>query len=186
MNTHEQMKNDLDYVVAAVRRNDRSGGSPMLYAFWALAILVGFALVDFAPHIAGPYWMVVGIGGGLGSTLYASRESRRQPVVNAEQNRRWGIHFVVGGIGWLLVAASFFAGHGEARDVATGFLLVTGLVYALAGVHLDRLMLWSGLVALAGYAVMQWLPVPYLWTTTGAVMAASLGTSAVLSARGRG
>lgn len=183
MTTQEQLKDDLDYIANTVRRNDRSGGLPALYAFWAVAILVGFALADFAPHIVGMYWLVVGIGGGLGSMLYAGRETRRRGISNSAEGKRWGLHFMVGGVGWLATALPMMTGKLSPEAGAPWFLFTTGLVYALAGVHLDRPMLWSGLLALAGFMVMQLVAVPYVWTTTGVLMALCLGTAAVLTAR---
>ncbi len=183
MTSQDQLKQDLDYITAAVRRNDRSGGLPVMYAFWAVAIAAGFALADFAPHIVGMYWLVAGIGGGLWSMWYANRETRRRGISNSEEGKRWGLNFLVGGIGWFAAALPMMTGKVSPEVGAPTFLQVTGLVYALAGVHLDRPMLWSGLLALAGYAVMQLVPVPYVWTTTGVLMGLCLATAAVLTAR---
>lgn len=183
MTTQDQLKQDLEYVATAVRRNDAAGGLPALYAFWATVILAGFTLVDFAPGIAGWFWLVAGIGGGIGSMWYANRETRRRGIANSAEGKRWGLHFLIGGAGWLLVALSMITGKLAPEAGATGFLLVTGLVYGLAGIHLDRPMLWSGLIALAGYAAMQLVDVPYVWTTTGVLMALSLGAAAYFTAR---
>ena len=183
MTTQDQLKDDLDFIASTVRRNDRSGGLPALYAFWAVAIAVGFALVDFAPRVVGWYWLVAGIGGGIGSMGYATHEMRRRGIGKSPQGRRWGLHFMIGGLGWFLAALPMLTGAITPKAGASGFLLVTGLVYALAGVHLDRPMLWSGLLALAGFAIMQLVPVPYVWTTTGILMALCLGTAAILTAR---
>lgn len=183
MTSQDQLKQDLDYITAAVRKNDRSGGLPALYAFWAVVIAVGFALADFAPQIAGWYWLVMGLGGGLASMWYANRETRRRGIANSEEGKRWGLHFMVGGFGWLVTALPMMTGKVAPEAGAPYFLLTTGLVYALAGVHLDRPMLWSGLLALAGFAAMQLITVPYIWTTTGLLMALCLGTAAVLTAR---
>ena len=53
MTTQDQLKDDLDFIASTVRRNDRSGGLPVLYVFWALAIAIDFTLADFAPRIVG-------------------------------------------------------------------------------------------------------------------------------------
>lgn len=183
MTSQDQLKQDLDYITATVRRNDRAGGLPAMYAFWAVAIAIGFSLADFAPRITGPYWLVAGIGGGLWSMWYANRETRKRGIANSEEDKRWGLHFLVGGIGWFLTALPIMTGAIPPEAGAPWFLFTTGLIYALAGVHLDRPMLWSGLLALAGFAVMQLVPVPYVWTTTGVLMALCLGTAAILTAR---
>lgn len=184
MSTHDQLKDDLDYVAAAVRRSEpANNGLPLVYLFWAIAIGIGFTLPDFAPRHAGWYWMVAGIGGGLATMWYSHHVERRSGVDKTKNGRQWGLHFAVGGLGWLGVVLQMVSGRIPPETGAPSFLLVTGLVYALAGVHLDRPMLWSGLLALLGFGLMQLFPMPYLWTTTGVLMALSLGLAALLTAR---
>ncbi len=183
MTAQDQLKDDLAYVASSVRRSDRSGGLPILYAFWAIVIFIGFALADFAPRYAGWYWLVAGIGGGAFSAWYASREERRRGISNSEFGKRWGLHFMVGGLGWMLAALPMLTGKVSPDAGAPSFLFTTGLIYALAGVHLDRAMLWAGLLALAGYAVLQLVSVPYVWTATGALMGLCFLVAAVLTAR---
>lgn len=183
MTTQDQLKQDLDYIANTVRHNDRSGGLPGLYALWAVLIAIGFTLADFAHNIVGWYWLVVGIGGGFFSMWYAGYEERKRGVTNSAEGRRWGLHFAIGGIGWLLTALPMMTGKVEPEVGAPNFLFTTAIVYGLAGVHLDRPLLWCGLLGFAGYAVMQLVDVPYVWTTTGILMALCLGTAAVLTAR---
>ena len=67
------------------------------------------------------------------------------------------------------------------------FMLVSGLVYALAGVHLLRPMLWIGLLMLASYAVLVVASPPYAWTVTGMVIAVGLAWAGIAArAEGRG
>lgn len=183
MTTQDQIKQDLDYIATTVRRNDRSGGLPLLYALWAVLVAVGFTLADFAHHLVGWFWLLAGIGGGLFSMWYAGRETRKRGVSNAAEERRWGFHFMFGGIGWMLTALPMFTGKVSPEVSAPNFLFTTALVYGLAGVHLDRPMLWCGLLAFAGYAAMQLIDIPYVWTTTGILMGLSLALAAVLTAR---
>ena len=67
MNSTDHLRQDLDYIARAVRRSDRCSGIPAIYYLWAAIVSVGFALPDFVPQLAGPYWLVFGIGGGLAS-----------------------------------------------------------------------------------------------------------------------
>ena len=63
--------------------------------------------------------------------------------------------------------------RGAPIEAAVGnFLLVAGLAYALAGVHLERPMLWSGLIMLAAYVMLNMFALPYTWTITGLVIGA--------------
>ena len=99
--------------------------------------------------------------------------------------RRHGLHWLVGGIGFLVCWLPVL--RGAPIELAVGnFLLVAGLVYALAGVHLERPLLWSGLVMLAAYVVLTVFALPYTWTITGLAIGVSLawaGLSAVRAAR---
>ena len=104
--THdEQIRHDLDYVAAAVRRQDRPVGTPAIYFLWAILVPIGFALPDFLPH--------------------------------------------------------------------------------LAGVHLIRPLLWSGLMMLAAYAALQLLPLPYIWTISGIAIALSLVWAGIVARQAR-
>lgn len=181
----DRLQQDLDYVVAAVRRHDTSLGVPAIYFLWAVLVPVGFALPDLAPGIAGPYWLVAGIGGGLLSWWLAVRDARRSGINDTADGRRHGLHWLVSGIGFLVCWLPVL--RGAPIELAVGnFLLVAGLVYALAGVHLERPLLWSGLVMLAAYVVLTVFALPYTWTITGLAIGVSLawaGLSAVRAAR---
>lgn len=184
MTKTEQLQQDLDYVRAAVHRREQPVGVPVLYLFWAAAALAGFASADFMPRYTGAYWLVVGIGGGLFSWWIGERDSRRRGLCDQTQGRRYGLHWTIGGIAYFLTALPMFV-HGPSRDSAAGFLLTTGIVYGLAGVHLERPLLWCGLLAFAGYVALVALSLPYAWTVTGALIAACLVLAAVFAARVR-
>ena len=184
--THaDQIKQDLDYVASAVRRQDRCTGVPAIYFLWTGIVLVGFALPDVAPQYAGAFWFVSGIGGGLLSWWLGERDARRMGVNDVALGRRYGLHWTLAGVGFLLSALPMIVGRAEAGTGASSFLLVAGLVYALAGVHLERPLLWSGLLMLAGYAVLVLFAPPYTWTITGIVIAVALAWSGLAAMRTR-
>lgn len=184
MSTTQQLQNDLDYVTAAVRRRDREIGMPSIYALWAVLIFIGFSLPDFAPQLAGAYWLIAGIGGGLFSWWMGERDSRRRGVFDRELGMRWGLHWIVGGVGYFLTGLPMVI-HGVTQASAAGFLLTTGIVYGLAGVHLVRPLLWCGLLAFVGYVVLLTVPLPFAWTITGALIAACLALAGIFAARAR-
>ncbi|WP_345293734.1 hypothetical protein [Luteimonas vadosa] len=174
MTETERLKQDLDYVAAAVRRRDCPQGLPVLYFLWAALLPIGFALPDFAPRYASLYWLVVGIAGGLFSWWYGWRHARRAGINDAETGRRYGYHWLVAGVAFVLGALPMVLGRVEPGIGASNFLLVAGIVYALAGVHLERPLLVSGLLMLAAYAVLVVASPPYVWTMTGIVIGISL------------
>jgi len=186
MTTADQLQQDLDYVANAVRRRDRSAGVPAIYFLWAAITLIGFALPDFAPAAAGRFWLVAGFGGGLLSWWLGARDARRTGVNDIELGRRHGLHWSVGGLGFLVCVLPVLAGRVEVGIGVSNFLLVSGLVYALAGVHLERPLLWCGLLMLAAYVVLVIFAPPYTWSLTGVAMAIALtwaGTLALVRRR---
>lgn len=180
----DQLKQDLEYVTRAVRRHDRSMGVPAIYFLWAAVIAIGFALPDFAASWAAPFWLVAGIGGGLASMWLGGRDSRRNGTVDREVGRRHGLHWLVAGAGFLICWLPVM--RGSPIEAAVGnFLLVAGLAYAFAGVHLERPLLWSGLLMLAAYLALNLLALPYTWTATGVVIGLALAWAGYSSRRSR-
>lgn len=177
----DPLKDDLAYVAETLRKHQERRSAPLIYVFWAVAIFCGFALVDFQPTATGLYWLVVAPIGAIVSTWLAIREAKRSGVRDRSRGHLWGQHFLVGGAGWVAAALPMVSGRVHPAQGGTTFLLVTGLVYALAGVHLDRGLLISGVIALVGYALMQFIQVPYMWTAVGGIMAVALVIAAIAS-----
>ncbi len=185
MTKTEQLQQDLDYVSSAVRYHERPVGVPVIYFLWAGIVLAGFALPDFAPRLAGAFWFVAGIGGGLLSWWLGERDSRRSGVYDVALGKRYGMHWLVTGVAFLFSALPIMTGRADPAVASGNFLLVAGLAYALAGVHLNRPILWSGLLMLVAYAVLAMFAPPYTWTITGIVIALSLSWAGLAAARAR-
>lgn len=183
MTSADQIKHDLDFVANAVRRHDRDAGVPAIHFLWAAIVLVGFALPDFAPRTAGAFWFVAGIGGGLLSWWLGARDDRRSGLRDVERGKRYGLHWLIAGAGFVLCGLPMALGRADPGSGASSFMLVAGLVYALAGVHMVRPLLWIGLLMLAAYAAMIIAAPPYAWTISGIVIAIGLVFAGV-AARG--
>lgn len=184
MNDSARLRDDLDYVASAVRRNDRDAGIPAIYFLWALIVAIGFALPDFAPALAAPFWIVCGIGGGLASWRLGERDSRRRGTLDRAEGLRHGWHWTVCGLAFLVCWTPVL--RGAPLDTTVGnLLLVAGLGYALAGVHLERPLLWSGLIMLAAYALLSTVALPYTWTLTGLAVALALAIAGIGARRER-
>lgn len=184
MSHADQLKHDLEYVAGAVRRHDRSMGVPSIYFLWAAIVAIGWALPDFAPQFAAAYWVICGIGGGLASMWLAGRDSHRSGTMDRELGRRHGLHWLVTGgaflVCWLPVL------RGAPIETAVGnFMLVAGLSYALAGVHLERPLLLTGVLMLLAYVMLLMFAMPYTWTVTGLVIGAALAWAGYSSHRSR-
>lgn len=167
MNPIESVRENLDYVASSVRRNERAPGEAAIYFLWAVLVPIGFALPDFAPRLAGPYWFVAGIGGGILSWWLGSRGAQRRGLNDRGLGRRYGWHWLVAGIGFLLAGVPMFIGAVDPAVGASLFLLVGGVVYLLAAVHLERGIAPSGVVMLVAYVALLLWHLPYVWTTAG-------------------
>lgn len=183
MNQIDTLRDDLEFVSRVARHNDQPRGVPAIYFLWAVLVAIGFALPDVAPRAAGPYWFVAGIGGGLLSWWLGERHARKAGFRNQALGKRYGLHWTLGGVGYFLTALPFFTDHVDLATASNGFLLTGGLVYGLAGVHLERPLLWSGLLMLAGYVVLELFTPPWAWTITGLVIALSLAWAGLAAQR---
>ncbi|MBB5211623.1 hypothetical protein [Microbulbifer hydrolyticus] len=169
-----KIQSDLDYIRSAVGADATAGGIPAVYFLWALLIPVGFSLPDFAPHLAGIYWLIVGTGGGLFSWWLGARQSRRAGVNNPELARRYGLHWCLVGGAFLLCFLPLVLGRVAPEMGGANFLLVTGIAYGLAGVHLERPLLWCGILMLVAYGILIVLMPPHIWTITGITVGLAL------------
>lgn len=185
MSATDRLQQDLDYLSRAVRHRERPVGTPSIYFVWALIVLIGFALPDFAPHSAGAYWFVACIVGGLLSWWLGARDARITGVNDPELGKRYGYHWLIAGAGFLLAALPLVLGRAPAGTTVATFMLITGLAYAYAGLHLNRPILWSGLLMLAAYGVLVVARPPYAWTVSGVVIAASLAWAGLSAQRQR-
>ena len=80
----KQLENDLGYVREVVQRSEHDRSPAGVYLLWAAIVLVGFALVDFAPTRVGFFWVVAGPLGGLTSGILGWRHSVRRGQVRRE------------------------------------------------------------------------------------------------------
>lgn len=184
MTAIDRVKEDLDYVASAVRRDERRDGLPAIYFMWSVLVAVGWALPDFAPRWAGLYWLIAAPLGGAASWWLGTRESAKIGVNDAEFGRRSLYHWLWAALALFLVFLPALFGKTSGAVAAINVMLVIGLTYTLAGVHLERPLLWSGLLVFIGYVALSLLTVPYIWTTTGLIVAASLVLAGV-TRRGR-
>ena len=100
------------------------------------------------------------------------------------EGRRHGLHWLITGIAFLICWLPVM--RGAPIEAAVGnFLLVAGLAYALAGVHLERPMLWSGLIMLAAYVMLNMFALPYTWTITGIAIGVALAWAGISVNRSR-
>lgn len=183
----EQVHEDLHYVRAAVEASSQSPTPPSIYLLWALIGGIGLPMIDWAPQRVAVFWLVAAPAGFAISLLLGRRralQSGQQSRGTAKHALHWGSLLLAPVLAMALPATGRIEGLAAAQVV----LLLIATVYYLAGVHLDRALLWvSGWVAL-GYLSLFVLD-SWGWTVVGLTLALALATCAWLSWRrlsGRG
>jgi hypothetical protein len=181
----DQLHDDLAYVRGALQRSRRDLGVAPIYFLWALIVAAGFALADFQPQLALPFWIGAGIGGGALSIWLGMRDARRREISDPSRGLREGLHWLSTGVAaGAVMLATGEAGLSEGTHAAA-LLAVVGLAYWLAGLHMHPPLRWAGAAMLcAAYAVLL-LPLPYPWTLTGAAVALSLVVGGLAALRER-
>lgn len=183
MSEDKNVRDDLSYVRGALARAEGEARSPAsVYFLWAAVSFFGFAIIDFAPHRAGVYWLIAGPLGGVLSGILGERAARRAGRSSLSEGRRWALHWAALLAAILLLAPLAATGGVHVAALPRLILLVSALVYFLAGVHLDRRMIAMGPVLAGCYLLtVAARGMPYLWTLTAAVLAASLVLTGLLA-----
>lgn len=177
------VESDIRYVRGLVDRS-ASGSIPVsVFLLWAVLVLAGFALVDFAPRQTALYWMIAGPGGGLASGFLGYRAGVRMGQLDRETGIRHALHW--GGMMLVVILAVMLTVRGFVQGTVLSqvILLVITMGWWGAGVHFDRSFLLLGGVMMAGF-VATLFAMPYAWTATGALIAVSLVVIALGRRRG--
>ena len=123
---------------------------PAIYFLWAAIVLVGFSLPQFAPALAGPFWLAAGIGGGLLSWWLGERDARRSGVMDVELGRRHGMHWILGGVAFVLSALPMVTGMVDPGMGGANFLLLDAMGNPLTDPFFRPDTLWSYEVGVKG------------------------------------
>jgi uncharacterized Tic20 family protein len=166
---------DLHFVRQAVDRRGTSEAPPSVLYLWAIYVIVGYALIDFAPRFAGPFFAIGGIVGGLLSWWIGRSHSRRMGESNRAEGIRALLHFgggIVLSFIFIMALALADASLRGARG-SQAFVIMIGLVYFLWGVHEERYYLLLGVVVMVGGVLVGYIS-HFGWTILGAVISLGL------------
>lgn len=179
-----RVQSDVNFVREVIARSEHHSTPASIYLLWAAIILIGFPMVDFAPRYVGLFWMIVGPIGGLISFFLGRRASLNAGLIRKSTGIRYALHWT-GLMGAILLLVLYFAlepGTLSHDTFGQIILLLLAFAYFLAGVHLDRPMLWAGLLMAGGYVTLIFVST-YTWTITGVVVAMAMALSAVVGGR---
>ena len=175
MSDVQQIGQDLQFVRNAVTRRERSDdGPPLILYLWALYVIIGYSLMDFRPQLAGPFFAIGGVVGGIASWLIGKAYSRRTGEWDRAMALRGLFHFG-GGIFLSMTFAIVFGVLVPRLQPYTGQVIVglIGLVYFLWGVHYQRYFMFLGIIVMAGGVLVGLVP-HFGWTILGAVISLGL------------
>jgi hypothetical protein len=185
MSDASQLGEDFRFVRQSVARRDATRRGPnAVYWIWAVYVLVGYTLIDFAPTMSGWFFMAGGIAGGALSAWVGSRQAQRLGEVDRRHRRAIGWHFGGGVVLCMIFSFALAAVIPELRNNRAGQVMVVmiGLVYFLAGLHIDPNFLWIGPILMVGGVLVGLVP-HYGWTCLGVIIAVSLVVPTLLPAR---
>lgn len=166
----KQMASELGYVSSLVKKSERNPSPAAIHLLWAAISLVGFSMVDFAPRAVGAFWAIAGPLGGLLSAFLGWRYSVRRGQVDRDEGMRHMLHWF--GMMAIIFLSVLLASTGAVAwpALARMILLLLALTYFLAGVHLERPLIWVGALMAGCYLALFLIPA-YGWTVVGIVVA---------------
>jgi hypothetical protein len=174
-----QLQSDIAYVRDTVNRVGPARAPASIPLLWAAITAVGFPLADFAPARVGLFWMIAGPAGFIASALLGWRDARQRGQLNRVEGARWSAHWASLLLAIFLAVLLLESGQLTQKGFEALILLLLALVYFLAGVHLERRMLWIAPVAAGAYVVVLFIT-GYVWSIVGAVLAIALVGTALL------
>ena len=184
MDQLEHLAGDLRFVRGALDTSIRGASPSMLYFLWAAIVLIGFALVDFQSGWVPRYWAVAGPAGFFASAYLGWRHARRLGQASASDGRRHVLHW--GAVLSAVALAVMLRARGgvPSEQLHAVILLVLALGYVTAGLHLDRPLLWVGLLMGVGLVLVT-LVSSYAWTAVGIALAVGLTVAGIREGRPR-
>ena len=180
MTGNERLKQDMAYVRAAAELSEIV--HVRAYGFlWAVILLCGFALVDFAedPRWIGRYWNTATPVGFVLSVWLVWRANRGAGQVDRRLLIRSALHWLAFIATGLLGQALVATGQLDPAGMGSLWVLLLALTYFLSGVHVDRRLLPIGLLLAGCYLVTLFVP-GYGWTAAGVLAASALVAHAIL------
>jgi hypothetical protein len=181
--TTQQAMDDLRYLRQAVRprRALITDAAPIAWV-WAIYVLVGYPLLDFAPKAGGIFLAFGGLFAGLLSALLGRWMSRRAGEADPAGSTRQALHWSSIAVGVIAAMALALTGQIDASMAGQVSVLAVAMVYLTAGAHYDRWFFVLGAILAIGAVGVGLMPA-LGWTTLGALLALGLIAPTLLPRR---
>ncbi len=172
MSANKQIHSDLQYVRDAVESSQAFPSStPTILYLWAVIVFVGFVMMDYGMPW---FWLIGATAGGIISMWLNRRAAETRGQVDPKIALRANLHWAVGLTGGLVLSIPLqIAGSIDETTNGQVALLIIAIVYFLAGVHLDRFMMWLAGLAVIAYGSTFFLQ-DLVWTIPGTLIAVGL------------
>ena len=178
-NVTQKLEEDVSFVRQAVEQRDEGQYRYLgITVLWAVIIAAGYALNDFAMEYAPVYWMVAPAAGFLVSLGLGTRQERKRGLFRSGLGARNALHWGCIFFGGVAVMSIAFSHRFDGWVIGQLFALLSGAVFFLGGLHLDRRTLWPGVLLICGSAAVDHIPA-WPWTIVGLATAAALVASAL-------
>jgi len=181
-NIGPDVRQDLQFVRAAVERGAHPEGPSIIYWLWGTVTLIGFALNDFAPpRWDGLYWAIIGPIAGVITWLIMRQILLRYGVADRKETTREWLQWVAMAACILLLVFDTSRGRIAGSTLGQLILLIVGYTYFLTYVRRgDRVMLIAGLTMAGGFVVMTFATT-YIWTIMGVCVFLALAGGATIA-----
>lgn len=177
--TTGKIESDIGYVKDLVTKSGKSTQPASFYLLWAVILMVGFSLIDFAPRWVGLFWMIAGLAGGILSVFLAYKAEANKGQMNREVGIKYALHW--SGMAVIVLLAILLGVKGFVQQGAVlsqVILLIVALGWWTAGVHFDRIFLWLGGIMMLGFLGILFMD-RYAWTTMGVLLGIVLIVTAI-------
>ncbi|NJN64611.1 MAG: hypothetical protein HC882_06835 [Acidobacteria bacterium] len=182
MNDFKKASEDLSFVREAITRAHERTSPPSIYVLWGLITLAGMPLFDVDPRWGGMFFAFAGPIGGILSGVLGARFAKRIGQESREQASQHAMHWTAMMVAILGVVGLDASGAIEGPVAGRLILLIIAFAYFTAGLYLDRVELWLGLLTFACFVGMFFVH-SYEWTITGIVIGAGLFLAAAFGGR---
>ena len=123
-------ENDLSFLNKLLSDSE-STSYPAIYVLWGIIILLGFTIAEFKPEALLAYWIPASIIGFVLSAWLGYRKSTKIGQRDRDIGNQYMMHFAI------MTVCIFIAIFTQAHEA---ILMIIGLAYLLAGIHLERAM----------------------------------------------